>query len=705
MLFVPAVGVSINMISLFAIIVTIGIVVDDAVVVGENVFSMRQKGYSFMEASIRGARQMAVPVFFAILTNIAAFMPLLFVPGITGKVFRVIPLIVIFIFLVSLIEALFILPAHLSHKSKNESGGIVGWLNRRREWFPKVIVWLRNKTYEPTLRFALRWRYVVIAFAVVLLLLALGLVGSGRIEFAFLPKIESERISVVATLPFGSPVERTRDVQDQLISSAQEIIAENGGDDIVRGLYSELGSASTGGGGINIGSPLGGGHVTNVQIYLVPMDDRDITAAEFVRQWNRRNENLVGLESLVFNYSSGPSSGKPISFLISHPDIQTLESAAAELADGLKGYTGVVDIDDGFSGGKEQLDFEMKPTAQSLGINALDLARQVRGAFFGAEALRNQRGRDEVRVYVRLPEDERQSVYNIEELMIRAPNGAEIPLKEAARVKRGRSYTEINRVDGKRVLNVTADVEPGLANANKVIAQVTENELAALQEKYEGLNYLLDGEQRDQREAMQSLGFGFVLAMFGIFTLLAIPFKSYFQPFIIMTSIPFGIVGAVLGHIVMGYELSIISMFGIIALAGVVVNAGLILIDRANRVHWAGDTPFNAAVEAGKARFRPILLTSVTTFIGLAPMIFETSLQARFLIPMAISLGFGILFSTGISLILIPCLYMVVFDVKALLGMPERNDDQVREMKMMAEREGVSVEDYLSDDADGEAVA
>lgn len=705
MLFVPAVGVSINMISLFAIIVTIGIVVDDAVVVGENIFSMRQRGYTYMQAAIRGAQQMAMPVTFAILTNIAAFLPLMFVPGITGKFFIVIPQMVLGIFVVSLIEALFILPAHLSHKAKNESGGIIGWLNRRRAWFPKFIVMLRDKTYLPTLRFALQWRYATMSLAVVLLFVTFGLIGSGRVEFSFMPKIESERISVVATLPFGSPVEETRKVQEQLIETANEIIEENGGESIIRGMFSQLGSAQIDGGMVNVGSALGGGHATNVQIYLVPLDDRDISAAEFVREWNRRNKNLVGLETLTFSYSAGPGSGQPISFLITHPDTATLEKAAAELAEALEGYTGVRDIDDGFTGGKEQLDFEMKPTAQSLGITALDLARQVRASFFGAEALRNQRGRDEVRVYVRLPEEERRSVYNVEELIIRAPGGQEIPLKEAATVKRGRSYTEINRVDGKRVLNVTADIEEGTANAGKVIAEITSNELQEILGKYDGLSYLLDGEQRDQAEAMSALGFGFIMALFGIFALLAIPFKSYFQPIIIMISIPFGIVGAVIGHMVMGYELSIISMFGIIALAGVVVNGGLLLINQANKVHWAGDTPFNAAMNAGKRRFRPIVLTSMTTFIGLAPMIFETSLQARFLIPMAISLGFGILFSTGISLVLIPCLFLIIFDFKKLLGLSERNEDQITEMKMMAEKEGVTLEEYLSDEAEDEEVA
>lgn len=670
MLFMPAVDVSINMISLFAIIVTIGIVVDDAIVVGENVYSRRQAGMPFLQAAIEGAKEMAIPVTFAILTNIAAFMPLLFVPGITGKFFKVIPQVVIVIFLVSLVEALFILPAHLSH-SKSQNRGVIAWLNRRRAAVARFIEWLNEQTYQPVLRIALRWRYATIGLAVMVFMVTIGMVRSGRVEFTFMPKVESERVTATAQLPFGSPVERTREVQDEMLRVAREIIDENGGDDIVRGIFGQVGEPPARMGPVSVGSGLTGGHLTNLQIYLVPIDQRDITAEAFVSEWNTRLGDIPGVETMTFQYNAGPQSGKPISFLISHPNTVILEQAAADLAETLKGYAGLRDIDDGFTGGKPQMDFKIKPAAQALGITAADLAMQVRGAFYGAEALRNQRGRDEVRVYVRLPEEERRSEYNIEEMIIRAPNGAEIPLREAAEVVRGTSYTQIQRTDGRRVLTVSADIIQGKANAQKVIGSVEENDLPALLDKYAGLTYLLDGEQRDQREAMGSLGIGFVFALFAIFALLAIPFKSYSQPIIIMTAIPFGIVGAVVGHFIMGYELSIISMFGVVALAGVVVNGGLILVNEANQARWRGAGVFESAMMAGARRFRPIVLTSVSTFVGLAPMIFETSLQARFLIPMAISLGFGILFSTGISLVLAPCLYVALFDIKRLLGMKE----------------------------------
>jgi multidrug efflux pump subunit AcrB len=670
MLFMPAMDVSINMMSLFAIIITIGIVVDDAVVVGENIFEKRQKGIPFLQAAIEGAEQMAIPVTFAILTNIAAFMPMLFLPGITGKIFKVIPTVVIFVFLISLVEALFILPAHLSHQSKMDDSGILGWLNEKRRTVSRSMAWLNRTAYQPLLKYALKLRYATVAFWMMLMFVVVGFVASGRIEFTFMPKVEADRVTASITMPFGVPLERTLEVQQLLINSGKEVLADYGGESIIRGFFSQVGSMPAAQGPVAINLGLGGGHITNAQVYMVPIDERDLTAEQLVREWNAKMEGIPGIESMTFSYSM-MAPGKPISLLIGHPDHDTLRQAASDLARKLEGFAGVRDIDNGYSEGKRQLDFTLKPAGQAVGLTSVDLAMQVRASFFGAEAVRNQRGRDEVRVYVRLPKDERMSEYNIEELMIRTPAGGEIPLREAADITRGRSYTEIQRVDGRRMLTVSADVEIGLANADKVVDSILENEMPLLMEKYPGLVYMLEGQKKDMADAMSSLMTGFVLALFAIFAMLAIPFKSYAQPVIIMMSIPFGFVGAVIGHIAMGYELSIISMLGLVALAGVVVNDGLILLTRANENRWSGMTHKEAIFEAGARRFRPIILTSVTTFFGLAPMIFETSLQARFLIPMAISLGFGILFATAICLIFVPSLYLIVYDIKKLLGLKD----------------------------------
>ncbi|MCD4655834.1 efflux RND transporter permease subunit, partial [bacterium] len=419
-------------------------------------------------------------------------------------------------------------------------------------------------------------------------------------------------------------------------------------------------------GPVNVGGGAAGGHLAYVSVYLVPIDERKITAEKFVAGWDKSLKHISGIESLSFLYTIGASGSQPINLMLSHNDTQILETAVSDLAEALRGYAGVRDVDDGFSIGKTQLDFRIKPEAQTMGLTTVELARQVRAAFYGSEALRIQRGRDEVKVMVRYPEADRRTLFSIESMLIRTPAGAEIPLKQAADIIEGISYTQILRSDGRRVLKVTADVEQGVANADKVIASVMENELPDLLKRYPGLRLELEGEQKDKAEAMSSLGFGFIFAMFGIYALLAIPFKSYSQPMIIMTSIPFGIIGAVLGHIIMGFELSVISMMGMVALAGVVVNDSLVLINTTNHQFWNGMSHLEAITSAAIRRFRPIVLTSLTTFLGLAPMIFETALQARLLVPMAISLGFGILFATVIALILIPCLYMVLADVTAL---------------------------------------
>jgi len=667
LLLFPLLGMSINMVSLFAIIVTIGIVVDDAVIVGENVYQKRAEGKSYLEAAVEGTKEIAIPVVFSILTNIAAFVPLMFVPGVTGKFFIVIPTVVISIFTISLIDALFVVPSHLSHESNMDNQGIIGYLNRKRQWFTKFLIWFRDIKFKPFLTLCLKWRYLTLSITAFVLLIFVGIVTSGRIEFSFMPKIEAERITLSVELPFGINVNETKSIEQQLISTANEIIKDNGGEKILRGIYSQIGNPSIDKGMVNTGPALSGGHLTNVSVYLVPIDERNINAETFVKLWSKKLKNIKGLAKMAFKFTTATSTNKPINFLISHQDTQTLETAANELAEKLKTYAGVRDIDNGFSGGKRQLDFKLKPTAKSMGITAYSMARQVRNTFYGAEALRIQRGRDEVKVMLRYPENERLSEENIEELILKAPNGGEIPLIEAVTITQGRSYTEIIRQDGRRVLGVTADVESGVANAGKVIKSVEENIMPDLMKKYPGLTYSLDGEQRDQKDAMKALGFGFILCLFAIFAMLAIPFKSYTQPFIIMVSIPFGIIGAILGHAIMGYELSIMSMFGIVALSGVVVNDALILIDAANQKYNEGkSTKLEAVIFAATRRFRPILLTSLTTFLGLAPMIFETSLQARFLIPMAISLGYGILFATGITLLVIPSLFLALDDIHNL---------------------------------------
>jgi multidrug efflux pump subunit AcrB len=648
LLFLPVVDVSINMVSMFAFIVTLGIVVDDAIVVGENIYHHHQQGVPWFKAAITGTREIAMPVNFSVLTNMVAFVPLFFVSGFMGKIFKQIPVVVISVFAISLIECFFILPAHIGNQ-KIRHKGFLSWVYDRQRRFSDAFVRLVNRRYGPLLDWTLRWRYATFSLCLAILMIVAGYVKSGRMGFELFPKVESDYAKVTATLPFGSAFQKTEKVQQALVRAALDVVNENGGEKLVEGIFANI-NANT----------------AVVRIYLTPPDKRPMSTAKITERWRERVGVIPGLESILFESDAGgPGRGGAITVELSHKNINVLEKAAAEAAKALGFYPNVKDIDDGFAPGKQQIDFQIKPEAQSLGLRSQEVARQVRHAYYGAEVLRQQRGRNEVKVMVRLPKAERVSEYNLEEMVLRTPNGGEIPLRYAVTITRGRAYTNINRRDGRRIVTVTADVRPR-SKAGQILESFKSDTIPALQNKYSGLAFSFEGRQADQRESVQSLLRGFVVALIVIFAMLAVPLNSYIQPVIIMIAIPFGIVGAAIGHLIMGYSLSVLSMFGIVALSGVVVNDSLVLIDFANRKKQAGMSRHTAIRAAGIHRFRPIMLTTLTTFGGLTPMIFETSRQARFLIPMALSLGYGILFATIITLVLVPSLYLIVDDLQQL---------------------------------------
>jgi multidrug efflux pump subunit AcrB len=469
--------------------------------------------------------------------------------------------------------------------------------------------------------------------------------------FELFPKVESDYSLATAELPFGTAVQRTDRVQQILVEAAQQVARENGGDQLVRGIFSVV-----------------NGNLATVRVYLTPPDERPISTARLTELWRQRVGNLPGLEFLKFESDAGgPGRGASIAVELSHRRIDVLEKASTELAAALGFFPNVTDIDDGFSPGKQQIDFQIKPEGRSLGLRSQEVARQVRHAFYGAEVLRQQRGRNEVKVMVRLPKEERVSEYNLEQMILRTPSGKEVPLKEAVTLKRGRAYTTIDRRNGRRVVTVTADVKPR-SETDQVLQSLKADTLPTLQKKFSGLTYSFEGRQADRRESMHSLTVGLMMALAVIYAMLALPFNSFIQPIIIMLCIPFGMVGAVIGHLIMGYSLSVMSMFGVVALSGVVINDSLVLINFSNHNRKAGMTGPEAVLGAAIQRFRPIMLTTLTTFGGLTPMIFETSRQARFLIPMAVSLGFGIVFATLITLVLVPCFYTVVEDLKDIIG-------------------------------------
>ena len=674
MLLMPTMDVSINMISLFAFILALGILVDDAIVVGENIFEQRQRGKPYLEAATDGTVEVGIPVIFAVLTTIAAFLPLVFVTGMMGKFIRVIPLVVIALLLMSLVESLFVLPAHLSGGRPNNQArrGFFGAVERVRLGFGKLLDRFVAETYRPFLARCLRYRYLTVAAGIGVLFLALGVVRGGILKFTFMPEVEGDLVIASVKMPPGTPAKETERVSGFVVQEGKKIVEifdrdKGGGTSIMRNIFSLVGSslARAGPGG---GQTSSASHISEVAMLLAESKEREVSAADVASRWREAVGDLPGVDSLTFT-SNLFEVGSDIDIRAAHADFDVLESVAGSIKRSLDGYPGVGNIEDSLSRGKRELKIHLRPEARTLGVTEEGLGRQIRSAFYGAEALRLQRGRNEVKVMVRYPEEDRRRLWNLESMRIRTPDEGEIPLASAAAVSEGWGFSSIQRTDRKRVVNVSARVDASVANAQEILEDLQTNLFPKLAVDYPGLTFDLVGEEKERKESMESMKKGFTMALIGIFALLAIPFRSYSQPLLIMAAIPFGIVGAVIGHMIMGFSLSILSMFGIVALAGVVVNDSLLLIDTINVKRREGSELLPALLDGGTRRFRPILLTSLTTFFGLTPMILETSVQAQFLIPMAISLGFGILFATGITLLLIPCLYMMLEDARGLFGL------------------------------------
>ena len=648
MALLPLMGSSINMISLFGFIVTLGIVVDDAVVVGEDIFHKISQGMPRLDAAVQGVRQMTVPVVFAVSTNIIAFLPLLFVPGEAGRFFQVLPAVVIAVFSVSLIECLLILPAHLAFTHRKNGGSWFGVFDRAQTRFRLKLDAAMERYFRPLLNAAIRYRYFTVAAFAAALAVVVTYVASGHIDFAFRPTIEIEFVQAEIEMPSGTPVDRTREVAFEIEAAARQAIADAGESNILDGIYTTVADA-----GSNRGE---------VSVILVSQSQRTITSEQFVNLWRDRIGVIPDLESLFFDYLLGPGGSAEIQMDLSHPNLDTLRLAATEVANAIALYPGVEDIQKGFGREMPQFNFEIKPEGRSLGLTARELGRQIRHSFYGSEALRQPRDRDELRVMVKLPESDRRSMSGLEDLMIRAPGGGEIPLSQAATVIRTNAPVRIERVDGARVVEVTANVLPGVNTGNKVLGALERRELPIILDRYPGLRYAFEGEQREQRDAVRDLTWGLVAALFAIFAIMASLLRSYLQAVIVLLTIPWSLAGAVVGHVMLGYNLSIFSVFGMIALCGMVVNGAFVLAITRNRYLQGGQALREVTVHAAMRRFRPIFLTALTTFLGLGPMMFETSVQAQFLVPMAISLGVGTLVSSAVILILIPAVFVMLED-------------------------------------------
>ncbi|WP_418608482.1 efflux RND transporter permease subunit [Pseudoalteromonas sp. US3C1013] len=648
----PIFGVTLNIMSLFGFILVLGIVVDDAIVTGENVYTHLKTAKSGEQAAILGTQEVATPVTFGVLTTVAAFLPLAFIEGARGALFAQIPVVVIPVLLFSLIESKFVLPAHLKYiklrHQKGEPSKFEAIQQRFADGFESAIL----KYYQPILNTALRHKLATVSLFVGVFFIILTMITSGWTKFIFFPRIPSETVRVNLTLPTGTPFEVTNKYVIDMSEKAQQLQDKyrdpNTGESVILNILATTGGR---GGASNSGA---------VRFEITPAEQResDIGSRELASEWRDLIGVIPGAESLTFRAEIGRSSD-PIDVQLSGTSLTILQDVADNIKNRLATYPTVFDIADSMSDGKEELRIELTQQGLALGLNRVNVAGQVRNSFFGSQVQRIQRGRDDVRVMVRLPIDERRSVADLQNILISTPDGGSVPLSHVATLTAGQSPSTINRIDRYRTLNVTADIEKNNTNMTVLQADLAQY-LDELMQQYPGVDYKLEGEAKEQRESFGSLAWALVFVFFIIYALLAIPFKSYMQPIIVMSVIPFGMIGAVVGHWIMGMDLTIMSLLGMLALIGVVVNDSLVLVDFINKKRSEGGDLIEAVKLAGASRFRPVMLTSLTTFIGLMPLLFEKATQAQFLIPMAVSLGFGIIFATFITLLLVPVNYMLM---------------------------------------------
>jgi multidrug efflux pump subunit AcrB len=650
-LFLPAMGVSINMISMFAFLVVLGIVVDDAIVVGENVYEFRQKGMDHMSAAIKGAKEISTPVTFSIITTIVAFVPLLFMPGTTGKFWAPLPAVVIIVLAISLLEALYILPAHLAHSSSQPHTGFGRRIHGWQQSFSRGFSHFVDTHYRHLLDLCLRHRYISLSSAIAIFVVVAGYGMSGHMGMIMMPEVAADEIEAGIRLPVGTTPDQAARVAGLVTASTRRMFDEHNLYEVAEGIKTNV----------------RGGSFIDVEIVMKPPDEHDMSAEEIIALWRDQIGDIEGVSQITFEAERGPGGWRQdISIDLSHSDISVLEAASQALVLRVQEFEGATNVNDNYDKGKTQFDFTLLPEGKNLGLTPAYVGQQVRDAFYGALALRQIRGTDEIEVRVKLPKEDRKDIQSFADLVIMTPDGVEVPLLEVVEVKRGAAFSSINRRDGRRVVNVSLDVEPK-REVSRVLEAIQTETLPGLRADFPGLTWTFEGSNAEMRESTAALWGSFGLAIAVIYALLAIAFGSYLQPFIVMIAIPFGVVGAIIGHIILGFDLSLISFMGVIALSGVVVNDALIMIDFANRKRDS-HSAFDAIHMAGLRRFRPIILTTLTTFGGLTPIIMETSRQSAYLVPMAISLGFGIVFATAIILVLVPCLYMILEDLKSYAG-------------------------------------
>jgi multidrug efflux pump subunit AcrB len=717
---VGVLGLSIDAISLFGFILVLGILVDDAIVIGENVHSNQRGGTTLLDGAIQGAQQVSTPVIFGVLTTVAAFLPLLLAPGTFGQIFGVVATVVICCLLFSLIESQLVLPAHLGHTRIEAPAGEVGLLAipitaivllefawdarsylafaiaalaivialHQLGWWGRLadrVISLQTR-FSGALEHAIETRFrlaverstlhrqIAVAIAFAAFLSAVGFVASGRLPFSFFPPLASDQAIAQLTMPLGTPAHVTNEVVLQLESTARALAAElereTSGKAPVTHILAAVGNqpSSAGGGGppsANAGGAAGG-HVGEVTLQLLPSEEREVRTRDVANRWRELTGAVPDAIELKFN-SSLFTVGNAIDIQLAGDDVNELREIAAKIRAKLAEYPGVIDITDSFRAGKQELKLALLPAGEAAGLTLRDLARQVRQAFYGEEVQRIQRGRDDVRVMVRHTETERRLLGTLDGMRIRTPAGMEVPFATVARAEFGQGYSSIQRVDRRRVVNVVADVDRTRITSNEVLAGLGDGEIQAIMQDHPRVSYSLEGEQAEQAKTLAALGPMFGIALFVIYALLAVPLRSYTQPLIIMSVIPFAFVGAIWGHMIMKSfgmvaGLAMMSVMGFIAASGVVVNSSLVLVHNVNARRAAGESPRDSVINAAVARCRPIVLTSLTTFVGLLPLMLNQSIQAQFLVPMAVSLAFGVVFAAFVTLLVVPAGYLIIED-------------------------------------------
>jgi len=663
-----AMGETLNMISLFGLIMVLGIVVDDAIVVGESIFVKRQMGMPPLKAAVEGVCEVGMPVVCAVITTIVAFIPLAFVGGIMGKFIAILPTVVIACLAISLVECLILLPAHLSNLpdpnlKKTRQSLFYRSTDTLHRWTQDSTEWFINRIYCPSLNKALQWRYISFASSIAVLMLTLGLVLGGLLKFEVFPEVDGFVLNANVEFPNGTPQEITEKAVNQIDTAIQHLAEKTptlSGDPLLESRLSFV--------GMTFGQlPEHGPHVGGVQGILLDSAKRGIHSKDLMVAWEKEIGAIPGIKSLTIEGMQQGPPGAPIEVWLQGHNMDQILAAADELMEQLRKYDGVYQIRSDFSPGKNELRLSLKPEAKALGLTVEDLARQVYAGYFGEEAVRLQRGRDDIRIRVRYSYDERKSLAGLEQVRIRTVQGNEVPLFSVADYHYSPGYSTITRTDGMRRVAVSANVDTNKANANEIFEELNRDFFHQLERRYAGLHVSLQGEQKKMRESFDSLYVGFPLAILGIFIIIAAIFRSYAQPFVIMFTIPFGIIGGILGHLVLGYDLSIMSIFGFVALSGVVVNDAIVMIERINE-NLAEKMPFfEAVIQGGVRRFRAVILTTLSTVGGLAPLIMEKNFQARFLIPMALSLAAGVAFATLLTLVLIPSLLTILNDLRRVV--------------------------------------